>query len=193
MIFSYRAIRVAIVSQNYFVLVFNCAISHNYRAICCKMGYCTDVACAKLSTVDTKFKVKLIPRKSSSLSLSYLYSYYINWTDDLSHSCPHRYFTPNYTFAFAFVILKVMNSEIILFRCALIEYPQMWVWPQVPLGGQPPPPATPVPPPPRQLRPPPRALQKEPGGGKGGGEEGGREGGGRVLQLPWGGRASKGS
>ena len=28
---------------------------------------------------------------------------------------------PNYTFAFAFVILKVINSEIILFRFALIS------------------------------------------------------------------------
>ena len=43
------------------------------------------------------------------------------WTDDLSHSCPHRYFTPNFTFAFAFVILKVTNSEMILFRFALIS------------------------------------------------------------------------
>ena len=31
------------------------------------------------------------------------------------------YFTPNYTFAFAFVIQKVINSEIILFRAALIS------------------------------------------------------------------------
>ena len=45
----------------------------------------------------------------------------MNWTDDLSHSCPHRYFTPNYTFAFAFVILMVINLEIILFRFALIS------------------------------------------------------------------------
>ena len=45
----------------------------------------------------------------------------INWTDDLSHSCSHRYFTLNFTFAFAFVILKVINSEIILFRFALIS------------------------------------------------------------------------
>ena len=45
----------------------------------------------------------------------------INWTDDLSHSCPHRYFTPNFTFAFAFVTLKVINSEIILFRFGLVS------------------------------------------------------------------------
>ena len=30
------------------------------------------------------------------------------------------YFTPNYTFAFAFATLKVINSDIILFRFALI-------------------------------------------------------------------------
>ena len=34
--FSYRAIPVAIVSQNYLVFVF--VGSHNYRAICCKIG-----------------------------------------------------------------------------------------------------------------------------------------------------------
>ena len=39
---SYRAIPVAIVSQNSFVLVF-VGVSHNYRAIRCKMGYRTDV------------------------------------------------------------------------------------------------------------------------------------------------------
>ena len=41
-------------------------------------------------------------------------------TDDVSHLCSHRYVTPNFTFAFAFVILKVINSEIILFRFAFI-------------------------------------------------------------------------
>ena len=45
----------------------------------------------------------------------------INWTDDLSHPCEHRCFTPNFTFTFAFVILKLINSEIILFRFALIS------------------------------------------------------------------------
>ena len=40
--FSYRAILEAIVSQNFFVLVFYGA-SHKYRAICSKMGYRTDV------------------------------------------------------------------------------------------------------------------------------------------------------
>ena len=40
----------------------------------------------------------------------------INWNDDPSHSCPYRYFTPNFTFAF--VILKVIYSGIILFRFA---------------------------------------------------------------------------
>ena len=42
-------------------------------------------------------------------------------TNDLSHSCSHRYSTPYFTFAFAFVILKVTDSEIILFRFALIS------------------------------------------------------------------------
>ena len=43
--FSYRAILATIVSQNDFVLVFvgGGGVSHNYRAICCKMGYRTDV------------------------------------------------------------------------------------------------------------------------------------------------------
>ena len=42
--FSYRAILVAIVSQNSFVLVF-VGVSRNYRAIRCKqMGYRTDVS-----------------------------------------------------------------------------------------------------------------------------------------------------
>ena len=42
-------------------------------------------------------------------------------TDDFSHSGPHRYLTPNFTFAFTFVILKVINSEKILFRFTLIS------------------------------------------------------------------------
>ena len=35
-------------------------------------------------------------------------------TEDLSHACPHRYFTPNFTFAFAFLILKVPWSTKLL-------------------------------------------------------------------------------
>ena len=46
--FSYRAIHVAIVSQNSFVLVL--WASHNYSAICCKMGYCTDMSGIKSMT-----------------------------------------------------------------------------------------------------------------------------------------------
>ena len=42
-------------------------------------------------------------------------------TDDLSHSCPRRYFTLTFTVAFVFVILKVINSELILFRFAFIS------------------------------------------------------------------------
>ena len=36
----------------------------------------------------------------------------MNWKDDLSHSCPHRYFTPNCTFAFAFVIWAAANGGV---------------------------------------------------------------------------------
>ena len=66
-----------------------------------------------------------------------------------------------------------------------IEYPQMWVWPQVPLEGLPPlpPPRTLGPLPPHQTGPSrPGALQKEPrgGGGKGEGE------GGEGRALAWG-------
>ena len=42
------------------------------------------------------------------------------------HSRPHRYFTPNFTFAFAFVFLEVINSEIILLRFALISVSMVW-------------------------------------------------------------------
>ena len=69
----------------------------------------------RLHTVDTESKVKLIPRK-------YFFAFAdINWTDDLSHSCPHRYFTPNYTFAFAFVILKAIIRKSYCFASALIS------------------------------------------------------------------------
>ena len=56
---------------------------------------------------------------SPILFLRFRFRIDINWTDDLSHSCPQRHFTPNFTFAF--VILKVTNSEIILFRFALVS------------------------------------------------------------------------
>ena len=39
---SYRAILVAIVSQTFWCLFRG--VSHNHRAICCKMGYRTDVS-----------------------------------------------------------------------------------------------------------------------------------------------------
>ena len=54
------------------------------------------------------------------LSLPLSYGYLIG-TDDLSRLCLHRYFTPNFTFTFAFVILKLINSEIILFRFAFVS------------------------------------------------------------------------
>ena len=42
-LFISLAIFVAIISQNYFVRVNFCGVSHNCRAICCKMGYRTGV------------------------------------------------------------------------------------------------------------------------------------------------------
>ena len=58
----------------------------------------------------------------------------------------------------------------------MFEYPQMWVWPHVPLGGPlPPPPYAPSPMPARP--PPPKASQKAQGGG--GKREGRVEG--RIL------------
>ena len=78
----------------------------------------------------------------------------------------------------------------------MFEYPQIWVWSQVPLEGpplHPPPPPHPrtPPPPPHQTGPPrPGALQKESKGvGGRGRERAGREGlwlEGRALQLQWG-------
>ena len=62
--------------------------------------------------------MKLIPPR---IFLCFRFCSDINWTDDLSHACPQRYFTPNFTFAFGFVILKVINLEVILFRFALIS------------------------------------------------------------------------
>ena len=70
------------------------------------------------STVDMEIKVKLIPRK---YLFAFTFAFDSNWTDAISHSCPYRYFTPNFTFAFVFVILKVIILEIILFRFALIS------------------------------------------------------------------------
>ena len=63
-----------------------------------------------------------------------------------------------------------------------VEYPQMWVWPQVALGGPPPPPpCAPGSPAPHQPGPPPPgALQKEPSGW---GEEGRRGRGGKGFGL----------
>ena len=72
-----------------------------------------------------------------------------------------------------------------LSRNLFIEYPQMWVWPQVPLEGPPlqpppPPPCTLGPLPPHQIGPPcPGALQKEPRGC--GGKREGEGGEGRAL------------
>ena len=70
-----------------------------------------------LLPLTRKFKVKLIPK----IVVRFRFRIDINWADDLLHSCSHRGFNPNFTFAFAFVILKVINSEIILFRFALVS------------------------------------------------------------------------
>ena len=58
-----------------------------------------------------KFQVKFIPRK---YFFAFAFILILIGTDDLSHSCPHRYFTPNFTFAFAFafVILKVITVAV---------------------------------------------------------------------------------
>ena len=87
--------------------------------VCHLNGWCIDYFQPRRGhNVDTEMEVKLIPRKYVSLLR---FRIDINWTDYLLHWCPHRYFTPNFTFAFTFVILKVINSEIILFRFALIS------------------------------------------------------------------------
>ena len=63
--------------------------------------------------VDTEIKVKLIPPK---YVFALTFVLILIGQNDLSHSCPHRYFTPNFTFAF--VIPRVFHSEIILFPFA---------------------------------------------------------------------------
>ena len=50
-------------------------------------------------------KVKLIPPK---YFVAFAFVLIFIAADDLSHSCSHTYFTPNFTFAFAFMILKVI-------------------------------------------------------------------------------------
>ena len=64
-------------------------------------------------TVATQIKVKLIPPK---YFIAFAFVLILLGTDALSHSCSHRHFTPKFTFAF--VRLKVINSDIILFRFA---------------------------------------------------------------------------
>ena len=108
--------------------------------------------------------------------------------------CPFQssWHTPK--LAFFFQIFKMSQaSPHSMWDCVLVEYPQLWVWPQLTLEGPPPPPALgPLPPTPdwAALSRTPRALQKEPRGvGGRGRERAGREGlwlEGRVLQLQWG-------
>ena len=61
---------------------------------------------ARFSTVATQIQVKLVPPKYFVVLAFVLI---LAGTDDLSHSCLHWYFTPNFTFAFTFVILKVTD------------------------------------------------------------------------------------
>ena len=79
---------------------------------------------------------------------------------------------------FAFSCLSFSSFPLLLVEC-----PQMWVWPQVPLEGPPPPlpPLHPRTPPPHQTGLPcPGALQKE---ARGWGEERGRGRGGKGFGL----------
>ena len=62
-------------------------------------------------TVTTQTKLKLIPPK---YDVAFAFVLIFIGTDDLSLSSSHRYFAPNLTFTFAFVILKAINSDIIL-------------------------------------------------------------------------------
>ena len=62
--------------------------------------------------------MKLIPRE---YFVAFAFALILIGTDDTLHSYSHRHFTPNLTFAFAFVIQKVINSDIIWFRFALIS------------------------------------------------------------------------
>ena len=85
------------------------------------------------------------------------------------------------------------TQTVVCYRFLSLEYPQMWVRPQVPLEGPPPPTPPRTPPPTPDWAAPsrtPGALQKEPRGvGGRGRERAGREGlwlEGRVLQLQWG-------
>ena len=68
-------------------------------------------------TVATQIKVKLIPK----YFVAFAFVMILIGTYDLPHACSHRYFTLYFTFAFAFVILKVINSEIVVLRFALIS------------------------------------------------------------------------
>ena len=106
------------------------------------------------------------------------------------------FFFPSFTRQFSrlFSGCSYVGHSVAISRWPQIEYPQMWVWPQVPLGGPPPPPPPPCalgPLPPTSLgRPLPEPCKKSQGwGGRRGKERAGREGvwlEGRFLQLQWG-------
>ena len=80
--------------------------------------YWSRVCCFLMLPLTHKIKVKSIPQKHFG---AFAFVLIFIGTDDISHSCLHRYFTPNFTFAFAFTILKVINSEIPLDRMDYIS------------------------------------------------------------------------
>ena len=85
-------------------------------------------------TVATEIRVKLI---HFEYFVAFAFALIFIGTDDTSHSCSHTNFTPNLTFAFAFVIQKVINSEIILFRFALISVSMVLLGPSLkPLASE---------------------------------------------------------
>ena len=71
-----------------------------------------------MNTVDTEIRVIIIPK---AYLFAFAFVLVLIGTDYFSHSGPRRYLTPNFTFAFASVIQKVINSEITLFRILVIS------------------------------------------------------------------------
>ena len=59
-----------------------------------------------------KIEVKSIPPK---YFVAFAFVLILIGTDDPLHSCSHRYFTPKFTFAFAFVMQNITNSKIYSF------------------------------------------------------------------------------
>ena len=101
------------------------SLARNNFHIASDSGVCDSNRIAHCSCIARFGPLRLTRKLKKLIPLKYFFTFAFVLlsigTDDLSHSCPHRYFTPNFTFAFAFVILKVTNSEIILFCFALIS------------------------------------------------------------------------